>query len=268
MSRLKRSGTALTLLAFALAGLSGGHSATAAASQAAAPARQVFQEAVGRQIVDPSQHTRVLTPARTVVKSTAPAKAPAKSGKPVAKKKPATSAPTLPTSATPSVKASKPKTKVPVRTSVKARPKPVGTPKPAVKPAPKAPSKAVTKPKAKPAPKPAPVKQAAPAFRAPTVTYAGATCRKTGPGKWTITHRWTASGGTYADLGSGQHRTSPVTVTGGTRTWTFNTTETGSSAPEVTDAYLGRIIAPIGRAGDVTQWRSIERSADMVPAHC
>ena len=164
--------------------------------------------------------------------------------------------------------------------SAKAAPKPVTKPgnraaakpapvkaitKPATKPAPKPVVKPVIKPVTKPAP---PKKPVAATFAAPTVHYSGATCRKTSANTWSITHTWTASGGTYADLGSAQHRITPVTVTGSTRTWTFVTSESGSSAPEVTDAYLGRIIAPIGQASDISQWRSVERQVDMVQVRC
>ena len=216
----------------------------------------------GRSVVDPGQHA--VAPV-TAVKTVKVVKV---------KTKPAAVAKT---NAKVQTKTGKVRSAAANRVQVETVPKPVAKmalkPSP-VKAAPKpSPAKAITKPVTRPAPQPVtkpapPKKPVAATFAAPTVHYSGATCRKTSANTWSITHTWTASGGTYADLGSAQHRITPVTVTGSTRTWTFVTSESGSSAPEVTDAYLGRIIAPIGQTSDISQWRSVERQVDMVQVRC
>lgn len=269
-SSLKRRGGALALVAAALSSVSGVQSSTAiaapVASGASVPSPAVSSSAAGRLVVDPGQRpvrrvvqrpavTAARVPVAKVTKAV-PA-VPVSAVKKVAVSKAAAGAAQAVKGATvgKGSVASKPVAKAAVKVAAKSKVKPVAKPRSA--------------PKAKPAPvQPSQPKQAAPAFQAPSVHYAGATCRKTGANSWSITHSWTATGGSYVDLGSAQNRTSPVVVTGGSRTWTFVTTEVGSSAPEVTDAVLGRIIAPIGKAGDVSAWRSVERQMDMVQVRC
>lgn len=273
-SGIARRGAALSLAVLVVAGLSGcsgGLSSAAVTADAVNTAPVASVSAVGRPMVDPAQHSRAPRAAKTL---------PAKAARVVAVK---AAAKPVERAAVKSVKADR-KAAVKVVAVVKSSPakqhvvaapsvsKPKAVSKPAttrVKTKAKAKS-APAKPRSKPVTKPAPSKPkvVSPAFQAPTVRYAGASCRKGGAGTWTITHTWTATGGSYVDLGSAQHRLSPVTVTGGTRTWTFVTTEYGSSAPEVTDAYLGRIIAPIGRSSDIGSWRSVERQVDMVQVRC
>lgn len=143
-----------------------------------------------------------------------------------------------------------------------SRPK-AATPAPTVR-AP-APAPAVRPSAATPTPTPATVP-----YVAPTVTLYGSTCRETSTA-WEITWNWTATGGHYVDLGSAQHRTN-VVVNGGTRTWTFTTTEAGwdgskPPAPTTGDARLSSRVAPIGHTGAMDEI-SITRTINEVPVHC
>lgn len=124
-----------------------------------------------------------------------------------------------------------------------------------------------------PSPSPTPVRPPAPApalpYLAPSVTFASVTCRETAT-NWVLTWTWTATGGQYVDLGSTQAGTR-VVVTGGTRTWTFNTTESQwgggkGTAPTTSTPYLARILAPIGQEQNL---RSMVRDEpNGVPVHC
>ncbi|MGV8845810.1 hypothetical protein [Tessaracoccus sp.] len=108
------------------------------------------------------------------------------------------------------------------------------------------------------------------AYVAPAITFNGSTCKENSSG-WAITWSWTATGGHYVDLGSAQARTN-VVVNGGTRTWTFTTTESGfggvkGAAPNTSDAWLSSLVAPIGHTSAMS-WRSITRTINEVPVHC